>query len=140
RTSAMVPLETPGTSSTEPIASPRSSWATAPRPVVRAVSAGIAPGHPVPEHRHVVVRSADADGQQGGAGGDQIFPGRARVARDADGPLDLGRVATDVGTVLLEHPVLVLEGRQVRPAVPDVGVLGGVAQRLALPAPADQHR
>src|SRR5690625_1543745 len=127
--------------SAAPMRNPRTTWAAGWwRPPTRARSAGIAPGDPVAHLRQVIVRPAHTDGQQGGAGADQIFPGRARVARDADGPLDLGGVATDVGAVLLEHPVLALQGRQVRPAVPDVGVLGGVAQRLALPAPTDQHR
>src|SRR5690625_3441243 len=135
-TSATVPLDTPGTSSTDPIASPRSTWP----PVRRARSAGVTPGHPLTQRRQVVVRAARGDGEERDALGDQRLALLARVAAHTHGPLDLGRVASDVRAVSGEHLVLAAEGLDVRPRVPDVAVLGDVAQRLALPAPADEHR
>src|SRR5690625_581284 len=136
RTSATVPLDTPGTSSTDPIAKPRSTWATVPR----TRSAGIAPAHPGAQLGQVVVGAVHGDGQQRGAGGHERLPLLGRVTVRADGALDLGGVATDVGAVLREDLVLALERLDVGPAVPDVGVLGDVPQRLALPAAADEHR
>ena len=48
------------------------------------------------------------------------------------------RVATDGRAVLVEDAELVLEGRRVAEAVPDVGVLRDDAERLLLSPAADQ--
>src|SRR5690606_15510148 len=61
-------------------------------------------------------------------------------ALDPHGPLDLTRVASDVRAVLVEHGALVPELLEVGEAVPDVGVLGRVAQGLPLPAAPDEDR
>src|SRR5690625_5110837 len=134
-TSATVPLDTPGTSSTAPMANPRSSWAAA-----RRTSAGIAPGHPLAQGGQVVVRPARRDGEQRGTLGHERLTGVPRVAPHAHRALDLARVAPDVGAVPRQHLVLASQGLDVGPAVPDVAVLGDVAQRLALTTAADEHR
>ena len=59
---------------------------------------------------------------------------------DPGGPLDLGRVAADLGAPLVEDPRLVGQGLDVAEGVPDVGVAGHHPQRLALAAAADDHR
>src|SRR5690606_16478288 len=105
----------------------------------RASAPGVAPGDPLLDQAEVVVRAAHADREQARPRRDEVVGDLLRRPGHADGAFDLTRVAADVGAVTVEDLRLAPEHLDVAEAVPDGGVLGGVAQRLALPAAADQH-
>src|SRR5690606_11027660 len=92
-------------------------------------------GDPLADKGEVVVGTGDADGEQCGAGGDEVVGHLLRRPGDSGGPLDLGRVATDLFAPLVEDAAFVLDRGRVAEPVPDVGVLRGVAQGLALTTP-----
>ena len=100
----------------------------------------VPPPDPLLEQAHVVVRAADPDGEQRGTRRDEPVGYLRRRGGHPDGARDLAWVPADVGAVAVEDPILAGERVQVAEAVPNGGVLCGVAQRLAFPSAADEDR
>src|SRR5674476_1419056 len=86
--------------------------------------------------------TVDIGGEQGHPCGEERL--RAVVgpalAADTHRALDLGRVAAHLSAPVVEHTRLVRDHLRATEGVPDGGVLGDDAERLALAAAADQHR
>src|SRR3954447_17000779 len=100
----------------------------------------VPPGDPLLEQAHVVVRAAEADGEERRARIQERVADLLRGLLHADRALDLGGVAADVAAVTVEDAVLAPQRVDVAEAVPDLRVLGGVAEGLLLPAAPDQDR
>src|SRR5688500_16234331 len=92
--------------------------------LIRSSAPGVAPGDPLLDQAQVVVRAPDADREEARARGDEPVRHVLRRCRYADGALDLGGVAADVGAVAVEDLALAGERVEVAETVPDGGVLG----------------
>ena len=108
----------------------------------------VAPGQPVAEAALVEVGAAGAEGEQRGAEREQrlalVLRGAGRTAvaaaaTDSDRHFDLAAVPTDGLAVTVEHRQLVSQLVALHERVPDVGVLGDEAQRLAFATASDEH-